>query len=226
MSTLLDVVSFIERINIITIIFFVFTLTLVVYEWILYRKSRLQPPPPQMPTFAADSQMPALSTASSHATPLSIDSNKPYGHRTQLIIVGIIILLSLSATIAGFFINKKEPPTEKVTTQSTGSPPPTTTSKGVAVYTPSWKSLTAGEIATLKPGDTIFLTIETTSPKENDKARLRVNEEVWLPEHETTLYNSVNRVYYQSYTLTPDYTELKIEAQLHSIAYGWPLTTN
>lgn len=74
----------------------------------------------------------------------------------------------------------------------------------------NWRLLTHAELTALQPGATIYIsTIGTYSGGGViDKARIRVNSAVWLPEHETTLIKpgSSPQEFYISYTIPGDGT--------------------
>ncbi len=70
--------------------------------------------------------------------------------------------------------------------------------------------LTHAQLTALQPGNTIYISTIGTYSRGGviDKARIRVNSSVWLPEHETTLLKpgSDPQEFYVSYTIPSDGT--------------------
>jgi len=86
----------------------------------------------------------------------------------------------------------------------------------IKLYSLSWQPLSPQDIS---PGQTIYIAVagsEAYPQYQFDKGRIRINESVWKPSHETT-----NRVpqedneFYITYTIPPEGGKLVIEGEIH-----------
>ena len=94
-------------------------------------------------------------------------------------------------------------------------------SAGLKVYDENWNEIEKKKKDKAKPGEKLYIGIQTIVEADIDRARIRVNERDWQIAHITTLFNPQLEVYYKEYIVATGTAQLKIEAQLHSASDGW-----
>lgn len=94
-------------------------------------------------------------------------------------------------------------------------------SAGLKVYDKDWSEIENNKKDKAKPGEKLYIGIQTIVEADIDRARIKVNERDWQIAHITTLFNPQLKVYYREYIVATGTAQLKIEAQLHSASDGW-----
>lgn len=94
-------------------------------------------------------------------------------------------------------------------------------SAGLKVYDTNWNEIENKKTDKAKPGEKLYIGIQTIVEADIDRARIKVNERDWQIAHITTLFNPQLKVYYKEYIVATGTAQLKIEAQLHSASDGW-----
>lgn len=94
-------------------------------------------------------------------------------------------------------------------------------SAGLKVYDTNWNEIENKKTDKAKPGEKLYIGIQTIVEADIDRARIKVNERDWQIAHITTLFNPQLKVYYKEYVVATGTAQLKIEAQLHSASDGW-----
>lgn len=81
----------------------------------------------------------------------------------------------------------------------------------------SWQQVTPGELSSLQPGDVIYITTLGATPSGTfDRARIRVNSDVWTIANETTLKKPGSDEFYITYTIPSDGTvNFSFGAEVH-----------
>jgi hypothetical protein len=95
------------------------------------------------------------------------------------------------------------------------------TSDGILIFDENFNLLKDEELNKLEPQKKIIVGIKTLEGTDIDKARIRINKNIWQPEDETKKFEKKNKVFYIEYRPASDESRLKIEAQLHSRSDGW-----
>jgi hypothetical protein len=97
----------------------------------------------------------------------------------------------------------------------------TVTSEGILIFDENFNLLKDEDLNKLEPQKKIIIGIKTLEGAEIDKARIRINRNIWRLEDETKKFENKNKVFYIEYEPASEESRLKIEAQLHSIKDGW-----
>lgn len=152
-------------------------------------------------------------------TPLKLNpaqvDDQPSSLPVHTIILGFLFVILVS-TLAFLIITRN-------TNQSMQTDPTRTIqvveSQGIYVYDSTWTEIP--DSSPILPGDYIYIGIKTIPEVSSDKARIRVNQDFWSVDDETSTYNSDHDVYYVQYYVPQDKTELDIDAQLHTKKEAW-----
>lgn len=150
------------------------------------------------------------------------------GSTSKKVYVGLllVVLLGLMGATGYYFYSQSVPSTQKVaqtpsgTSDTAESQVKTVESSGIILFDATWERIYSENIES-ELGDKIYIGIETVAGSDIDKARIRVNKEVWGAEDEVTAINNEKGVYYKEYVVATSEPTLKIDAQLHSRSGGW-----
>ena len=211
----MDVIYFLTSVNKLSLLAFFFTLGLLIYEVILFKKEAQQRTKPKIPNFQENIN-PQLNKAQTINTEKSTKITRP--NNLILIISIILVILFGIAAYIGFS------QTNKGTTNSTLTPTPIIdfiTSKGIKIFDKDFNTISEDLLGDVKSGEEIIIGVETISTADIDRARIRVNKQEWKNEDITLNYSDKLKVYYIKYTVASDESKLKVEAQLHSSGEGW-----
>lgn len=94
-------------------------------------------------------------------------------------------------------------------------------SAGLKIYDINWQEIESKKNGKAKPGDKLYVGIQTIVEADIDRARIKINTRDWHISHITTLFNPQLKVYYKEYIVATGTAQLKIDAQLHSASDGW-----
>lgn len=216
----MDILLFLASVNKISIIAFLVTLGLLIYEIYQLRKAARKQIKSKLPAFGEQKGavfqpvIPPLPPEGSVAH-MSV-KKKNY----RLLVVSLIGGV-LSVGFIGFIgINavSQNSRASQVVPEATAQ---MVRSVGVKVFNLNWQELSADQVAQLPRGSSIYVGIAAIPVADIDKARIRVNESSWRPEHETNLLSPDGKVYYKEYTIATSDARLQIDAQFHSVSQGW-----
>lgn len=213
----MNILDYLISINKISIVAFVVTIGILIFEFRQLRKEKAKSIKPEIPQFdqsasplPIDTQVVALQTANKNAQKLQY-------HKVLLIVLIVMVVFFGITSIIGLFTGPK-----KVNTATNGEVVvQEVKSAGIKVYDGTWSEIKDTTVSTVKPGDLLYIGVVTITGVDVDKARIRINEAQWLPEHTTEQFDQKHRVFYREYTIGSDEAKLSIEAQLHSKTDGW-----
>jgi uncharacterized protein YneF (UPF0154 family) len=94
-------------------------------------------------------------------------------------------------------------------------------SSGIKIYNENWEEITEKNVVNLKEGDKIYIGLITIEGADIDKARIKINRNVWLPTDITENFLPEKKIFYKEYIIASGSTTLKIDGQLHSKVDGW-----
>jgi len=211
----MDLIYFLTSVNKLSLVAFFFTLTLLIYEVVLFRKEAQRKSKPKIPNFQENISM-SLTQAPTITVEKSVKITRP--NNLILIVLIVLVILFGLATYFGFSH------TGNKTTTETVMPTPIInfiTSKGIKIFDKDFQVIPENLLGNIKAGDEIIIGVETISIADIDRARIRVNKNKWEDEDITLNYLEKQKVYYSKYRVASDESKLKIEAQLHSSSDGW-----
>lgn len=210
--------DFLSSVNKIAIVAFFCVIGFLCYEIYQLTKEKQKKTKPTLPQLVITQSAPyPTQVKQSFVKPkeIAVSTN----HSRTLIIIGALAVLFL---LIGYIVVtakkiqlKKETTAQKVTIIQEIS------SDGVRIFTPQWLEIGKDMKMVIRPGDTVYIGVQTISEADIDRARIRINETNWQINHITTQYNQKNKVYYKEYTVATGESQLKIDAQLHSASDGW-----
>ncbi len=213
----MDIIGFLSSVNKIGLLAFIITFGFLVYEIYQLRKNKKKPEQPTIPVFK-ESQMilPPQPTISPSGSKVPKTAN----NRVLIIIVIVFILFGLIIITFGFLnINK-----QSVKKPSNVAVKPTLAiinSKGILLFSQDFQPLSDAESKQIKPGDSLYLGVESVQRTDIDQARIRVNSSEWSDNNITTQFDKSHNVFYIKYEVATSDAMLNIEAQLHSKTNGW-----
>lgn len=210
----MDIFSILGYINKLSLVAFVVTLGVLLYQFYLLRKDSSETSKtPVIPDFNEN-----IATPAANYTKLAdkvIKENPSSNSRLMILIIvtiGIVALLSfsiLAKNFSGEAPSKAEPLIKLVA------------SKGIKIYDDKWAELKEEEVATLSAGTAIIVALDVPNLDDIDKARIRINKTSWSAEDEDLKFDKKRRLYFREYVVATDSSFIKAEAQLHSTSDGW-----
>lgn len=215
----MNLLALVDSLNKIGIVFFILTLVALIYEIRLFKKDQGGKVKPTIPEFEE-------SKTDAHYTPITVQENQEVVKKANIIpivLTGVFLLIFGALSIFGITKSQKKSINTPLIPQIKPQKPQSTLkSNGVSIFTDSWSVLADDQIATLPAGTKIYVGIETVKEAAVKKARIRVNEIQWKPEHETGDFNSERNVYYIPYTIQGTEQKILVEAQLQDKNGNWP----
>jgi len=213
-------IDFILSINKIALVAFIAVLGFLIYEIKKTVDEKSKKAKPVVPQFNNTTQV--STPVALNSTPLppmpNLHTNKKEGAPLLMIIIGIISLVSVIVLIIiSFQINQKKKNIETTSVPIIRE----ITSAGLKIYDQSWKEIESKGNDQAQPGQKLYIGIQTIIEADIDRARIKVNTNVWEIADITELFNPQLKVYYKEYTVATGTAQLKIEAQLHSASDGW-----
>ncbi len=218
-NKLMDIFIFIKSINKIAIMAFAITFFFICYEIYLLIKEKKSKKKLVIPEFNVDQKYGQVKMAK-----LAIKKEEKgfYQKSNPRLIIFLIILMFLfgGLFLAGILIREENAnlnlsnvlPTPLVKVVS---------SPGIKIYNEKWEEVPDEKLTFLKGGDKIFIGIKNIFGVDNDKARIRINNNKWVLENETVNLNKELNLFYKEYQIATNEMQLTIEAQLHSYKEGW-----
>lgn len=215
----MDFLSIIASVNKMSIIAFVGALIFFIFEIRAFQNARKKDKLPTIPSFE------------SSATPLNLDvhnvliiteknKKRVQYHKIIVSILGIMLIFFGFTSLLSFMSQNNTQDT--LIEEKQGEVVETEVqSRGVRIFDSEWKEITENTSTAFNEGDMLHVGVETISNTQVSKARIKINETSWLPQHETEEFNKQNNVFYRDYVIASDEVTLNIEAQLFSAEEGW-----
>lgn len=216
-------IEFLSSINKISLVFFLFTLSALIYEYYLFKKERSKEKIPQIPQF--EEKYANKKEADTSLIMIQSKENvKVKTTRSNKIIIALVTTSFIAIIFAtNFFIefsnlkkkNDALNSNRKIIIQAVES-------SGIFIYDKNFKLLSDDQLREISQGAEIIVGIKTVSSDPAiDKARIRINKNYWSLDDETNQFDEKRQIYYRSYQISSNESKLKIEGQLHSITDGW-----
>ncbi len=215
-------VDFLLSLNKISLLFFLFTLSALIYEYYLFKKESLKNKLPQIPQFEEKYANKKEGNSSIIMIKNKENAKVKITKNNKIIISLIITSFIAIILIANFFIEfsnlkKKDNNlnlSKKIIIQTIESP-------GIFIYNKNFELLNEDKLKEISQGAEIVIGIKTVSDPTIDKARIRINKDYWSLEDEINQFDEKRQIYYRSYKISSNESKLKIEGQLHSAVDGW-----
>ncbi len=213
-------IEFVVSINKIALLAFFAVFCFLIYEVKKITDDIRKKQKPVVPVFNNTAQI--QSPVAAHSTPLPplkpVVKNEKDGSPFLMIIIAVMALIGVSVLIfVSYTVNKQK---QKVAATSVPIIREVS-SAGLKVYDNKWGEIGSDKKNSAKPGEKIYIGIQTIVEADIDRARIRVNTKDWQIADITTLFNPQLKVYYKEYLVATGTAQLKIDAQLHSASDGW-----
>ncbi len=213
----MDIFGLLGYINKFSLLAFIATLGVLVYQvYQLKRDSKSVHETPVIPDFNENAAVPSINY-SPLKTKVETNHTKSLNMNMLILIiitVGVILFIFFSIFIKNSVKEEVEVTPDEPLIKLAAS-------KGIKVYDQNWLELDEAKIAALRGGNEVIVGIDRTSDQNIDKARIRLNEEVWDESNEDLIYDKTTNIFYKKFTIATDSAFLKIEAQLHHVKDGW-----
>lgn len=212
----MDVFGLLGYINKFSLIAFIVTLGVLVYQvYQLKKDSKSHNETPVIPDFNENAKVPSLNYSPINT---KVETEKSTGLNINLVVlivitVGIILFLFFSIFMKTNNKTEVQTPDEPLIKLAA--------SKGIKIHNSKWLELDEAKIAALKSGDEVIVSIDKTTDANIDRARIRFNKTAWTPEDEDVAFDKNKNIFYKQFTIASDTAYLKVEAQLHHKTDGW-----
>jgi|GEM_PF-753994 len=216
------IVDFFVSINKIALFAFVVVFGFLIFEIKKMQDEKKKNEKLTVPSFV--DTVKATPTAAQNSTPLPPTQLKPVQRNEHgsnaivMIIIGTISLLGLLVVMIVTFNTKA------AQKRVASTPVPIIreiSSAGLKVYDTNWTEVEKKKTDKAKPGEKLYIAIQTIVEADIDRARIKVNARDWQISDITSLFNPTLKVYYKEYIVATGTAQLKIDAQLHSASDGW-----
>ncbi|MFZ2026480.1 MAG: hypothetical protein WAV30_04300 [Microgenomates group bacterium] len=220
---MVSVVDFFVSINKIALFAFVVVLGFLIFEIKKTMDDKKKEEKPTVPQFVDAVQPGPVAAQNSTPLPAAPKPIKKSNHNNSvgtviMILIGVVSLIGLIVVMVLTYNTKA------ARTRISSTPVPIVreiSSAGLKVYDTDWTEIEGKKKDKTKPGEVLYIAIQTIVEADIDRARIKINERDWQIGHITTLYNPKLKVYYKEYTVATGTAQLKIDAQLHSASDGW-----
>lgn len=211
----MDIINFLGSVNKLSVLAFLVTFAVLVYEVHLLKKEKELRTKPKIPKFEE-----SIKSTITQGSVLVVEKQKKIVKPNNLVIIALIVLLFFFgiATVFGFTSYREKANQLKI------SPTPIIdfiTSKGIKIFDENFNTIIDTQLGLIKQGKEIIIGIETIENLDIDRARIRVNKNNWQTEDITVNFSPEHQVFYIKYPVASGESKLKIEAQLHSASEGW-----
>lgn len=210
-------IDFVVSINKVALLAFVVVLGFLVFEVRKMIEEKRKKEKPVVPQFNDKMQQ---KPAAVNSTPLPaivpLKKNEKTVNPLLMVAIGIISLVGVVVIMVASY-------NTSVRKQRTASIPIVRQiqSAGLRVYDTNWVEIEKKKGEKAKPGEKLYIGLQTIVESDIDRARIKVNENDWQISDITTLFNPQLKVYYREYIVATGTAQLKIDAQLHSASDGW-----
>lgn len=212
----MDFITVIVSLNKISIIAFIATLVFLAYEIWLIKKENKQKEKLQIPQFEENT------TVQGYSAKTFLKRESKLSSQNKILIIVLVFATILFGTIS--LVGLVGSGDDKRVNSNTSSQKQSidfVTSRGIKIFDEQFKLVSETELGRMKTGVSILIGVETIRESDIDKARIRVNKDIWMNEDLTSQFDTKNNVYYIRYIVASGESKLKIEAQLHSKTDGW-----
>lgn len=221
----MNIIDFLSSVSKLAIVAFFITLAAIIVELFLLSKQTQKNKKIEIPEFD-----PGINATPINVTQIIEPKHKQYifkGNNKQvkiLVILFAILLISAIFVVGNNLIKNTDlasrflPGNQENEKEMTAN---IIESKGIEVFDRNWEIIPANQYSNLEPGEVIYIGIYTIESANITKARIRINQNQWQDEHETTDFNIDWQVYYRQYLIGAYDDILKIEAELRSNDQGW-----
>lgn len=213
----MDVIQFVGSINKISFIAFIITVGFLAYEIRLLLREKSKKNNPNIPKFDPNSMV--QNTGQKSVTMATSQEITPRRVSTSLLVSILLVTVIILGAVSFWSIMSPNK-----STSITSQPRiiiEEIQSKGIKIFSNDWKEFQIAEIGNIRVGDTVIVGIATIQGADIDRARIRVNRQIWDTNDISIKFNNVYNVFYKDYVVGSSEAKLKIEAQLHSIKDGW-----
>lgn len=212
----MDVLELLSSVNKIGLLAFLVTFGFLAYEIYQLRKNKKDAVQPTVPVFKEGQYM--TPTQSPISAPKMVKP-PPTNKNIAIILIAMAIIGVFSVILFGLMRNT---PSSSSSTSSgvipTGS---MINSKGILLFDGDFNPLVPTDFQKIKPGEIIYIGVESPQPSDVDLARIRVNSAEWNDSHVTNQFDKNYNVFYIKYEVATSEAQLRIDAQLHSPQDGW-----
>ncbi|MCX6732535.1 MAG: hypothetical protein NTV98_03260 [Candidatus Roizmanbacteria bacterium] len=210
-------IDFVTSINKVALLAFFVVLAFLVFEIKKMLDEKRKREKPVVPQFN-DKMQQKLAAVNSTPLPAIIPLKKNDKTVNPLLMIGIGII-----SLVGVVVIMVASYNTSVKKQRTASIPIVRQiqSAGLKVYDTNWLEIEKKKNEKAKPGEKLYIGLQTIVESDIDRARIKVNANDWQISDITTLFNPKLKVYYREYIVATGTAQLKIDAQLHSASDGW-----
>lgn len=210
-------IDFVVSINKVALVAFFAVLAFLIFEIKKMVDEKRKKEKPVVPQFNDKMQQ---KPAAVNSTPLPalipLKKDEKGGNPLLMIAIGVISLIGVTILMVTSY-------TTSVKKQRTAAIPIVREiqSAGLRVYDANWMQIENKKNEKAKPGEKLYIGLQTIVESDIDRARIKVNSNDWQISDITTLFNPKLKVYYREYIVATGTAQLKIDAQLHSASDGW-----
>lgn len=212
-------IDFIVSINKVALVAFFAVLAFLVFEIKKMIDEKKRKEKPVVPQFN-DKMQPKPAEANSTPLPalIPLKKNEKGGNPLLMIAIGIISLVGVTILmVTSYTTNVRKQRTATAAIPIVRE----IQSAGLRVYDANWMEIENKKNEKAKPGEKLYIGLQTIVESDIDRARIKVNSKDWQISDITTLFNPKLKVYYREYIVATGTAQLKIDAQLHSASDGW-----
>ena len=214
----MNALDFIISINKISLIAFIATLGFIGYELFLFSKEKRKQSRPVIPNF--NEKLVIQNSPNSPNVLVNTQTEKIVKTNPIILIVLLVLLLVFGTlSIVGFLTVKNNAAKNIMIT-----PTPLITYKranGIKIFDQDFTVLGDSVLSRLEGNKKIIIGIDKIVEVDIDKARIRVNKDIWEQKGITDKFDTKHNMFYIEYITATNSGELKIDAQLHSKTDGW-----
>jgi hypothetical protein len=212
----MDLVSFLSSVNLISLVAFVLILVFLIYEVSLLVKEQQKKSKPVIPQFDPQKQVTREAVTEIKKKVYFFSPKSPHFNKFLVILLSCMLFLLGAMMIYSLISQKKTANVNnqpQIIIEEISSP-------GIKIFSEEGIEIKNEDLNQFR-GRKVVLGIASVGDSDIDKARLRVNTNLWLPTDVTSKFDKRNKVFYKEYEIATDEQKLKIEAQLHSAKDGW-----
>lgn len=213
---------FFTSVNKVALVAFAVVFGFLIYELYLFKKEKKKGEKPSVPQFTP-SQTASTSATKQVTTPpqaAPVFKKTANDQPRLLFLIGALTVFIVLSVFVYFFVTQSN---QKKTKSQSVPIVQEISSAGLKVFNTDWiekKGVEGAQVQT-RPGDVVYIGIQTIEEADIDRARIKVNKADWELTDIVTAFNSQHKVYYKEYTVATGTAQLQIDAQLHSASDGW-----
>ncbi len=212
----MDIVLLLSSISKIGFVAFIGTSVFLGYEIYLFHKENVKKSKPVLPQFSDSFATTPVGESVVIKEKKKVSLTRA-DNRLLIFLIILFVLFGLITVVGLFGIGKRKGEADN----KLNAPIVVISSKGIHVYDENFNLLSDVKVGALSPGTPLVIGVETIPEADIDRARIRINKEVWDIENITVDFDKAKNVYFRKYLLATGESKLKIEGQLHSKIDGW-----